>query len=115
MRRLLVVLGLMLLLTAAGTFGYRWFQEPGRYARHQPDASGSWRGPSERSGGWRNDRSGPSAGRNSKSGGLNGLRLFEIVIDLLNVVVGLVGIWLAVMGVRMQRSANHRISLRTDS
>ena len=116
MRRLTVLLGMMLLLGAVGALSYRWVHEPGRYARHQPSSPGSWRSPSEpRAGGWRDDRPGPSAGRSSRNGGLSSLRLFEIVIDLLNVVVGVVGIWLAVVGVRMQRSAKRQISLRTDA
>lgn len=44
---------------------------------------------------------------------MSGLRLFEIVIDLLNVVVGAIGIWQAIIGMRMQRAAQ-RTSLRTD-
>ncbi|MET0569303.1 MAG: hypothetical protein ABWZ74_09520 [Hyphomicrobiaceae bacterium] len=113
MRRVMVVLGLVLLLAAAGTFGYRWFHEPGRYAGRQHTSPGGWRGVSEpRSGGWRDNRSEPSSGR---GGGVSGLRLFEIVVDLLNIVVGVGGIWLAIIGVRMQRAANRRMPLRTDT
>jgi hypothetical protein len=114
MRKLLVGLGLLLLVSAAGTFGYRWLSEPARYARNQSHAPGAWRGysepraePRQRDGGWRS----PSGGG---GGGLRGLRLFEIVVDLLNIVIGAAGICLAVMGLRMQR-AGQRSSLRTDA
>ena len=113
MRRLTVVLGLVLLLGAAGMLSYRWFHEPARHARYNPGPSGSWRGVFEPRAG-RDSRSEPSAGRPGRED-LSGLRLFEIVIDLLNVVVGIVGIWLAVVGVRMQRTASRRMSLRTDA
>lgn len=111
MRKLIVVLGLLLLAGAAGTFGYRWLYEPARHARYQSHSPGASRGysepramPRERDGGWR---------RQDGGRGLGGLRLFEIVVDLLNVVIGAVGIWLAVIGMRMQRAAQ-RTSLRTD-
>lgn len=112
MRRLTVLLGLFLLIGAAGIFSYRWVHEPARYARYNSGPSTSWRGVSEQRTGGHETRSSPSASRSGR-GGLSGLRLFEIVVDLLNVIVGIVGIWLAVIGVRMQRAAERH--LRTDA
>jgi hypothetical protein len=112
MRKLTVVLGLLLLVGAAGTFGYRWLDARGGYSRYQhPSAgvprssSGERRATPREGGGWR---------RNGDSRGLSGLQFLEIVIDLLNVVVGGVGIWLAVMGMRTQRAnaAPERASAR---
>jgi hypothetical protein len=112
MRKFTVLLGLVLVLGAGGLLSYRWFPEPERHARYSPGPSGGWRG-EQRSG--RDSRSEPSSGRTARGGGLSSLHLFEIVIDLLNVVVGVVGIWLAVIGVRAQRAAQRQISLRTDA
>jgi hypothetical protein len=116
MRRWLVVLGLVLLLGAVGSISYRWFQEPARYARQQTNGSGGWRGVSEpRGGGWRDNRSERSSERGGKGGGLSGLRLLEIVVDLLNIVVGIAGIWLAVIGVRMQRAGRRQTPVRPEA
>lgn len=112
MRKFMLLLGLVLVLGAGGLLSYRWFPEPERHARYSPGPSGSWRG-EQRSG--LDSRSEPSSGRTARGGGLSSLRLFEIVIDLLNVVVGVVGIWLAVVGARMQRAAHRRTSLRSDA
>lgn len=112
MRKLTVVLGLLLLVGAAGTFGYRWLHEPSRYARNHTYSPGASRGYGEPRWGSR-ERDGGGWRQNGGGRGLSGLRLFEIVIDLLNVVVGGIGIWLAIVGMRMQRAAQ-RTSLRTD-
>ena len=113
MRRLTVLLGLMLALGAVAALGYRWAQEPSRYSRSQPQVSDGWRGSEPRAGGWRGERSTPvRRGEGNRS--VNGLRLFEIVIDTLNVFVGGVGIWLAITGVRMHRSASRQLSARSD-
>jgi hypothetical protein len=115
MRKVAVLLGLLLLAGAAGMFGYRWLYEPARSARLQQHAPWSQRGlselrsgPRERDGGWR---------QSSRGQALSGVQLFELVIDLLNVVVGAVGIWLAIIGMRMQRAAGvvaQRVPARSD-
>lgn len=116
MRRWLVGLGLALLIGAGGMLAYRALDEPGRHARYEPGSSPGWRGiRDQRSGGWRDERPNGRDGRSARSGALSGLRLFEIVVDLLNVAVGIVGIWLAVIGVRMQRAADRRMPARPDA
>lgn len=99
MRKVLLWLGVLLALGAAGLFVQRWVVEPAKHGRYQQQSRGfSEERPGRDGGGQRN-----SGRRNS---GPSSLQLFEIVIDLLNVVVGIVGIWLAVLGMRLHR-ANH--------
>jgi len=95
MRKVIVWLGILLVLGAAGLFAQRWIVEPAKHGRYEQS-----RGFAEQRG---RDGGGPrNPGRRDR--GPNGLQLFEIVIDLLNVVVGIVGIWLAVLGMRLQRA-----------
>jgi hypothetical protein len=103
MRKVLLWLGVLLVLGAAGLFAHRWIVEPVRHGRSEQS-----RGVSDQRGPWR-DTGGPrTSGRRDR--GPSGLQVFEIVIDLLNVVVGIVGIWLAVLGMRLQRANGPRRS-----
>jgi hypothetical protein len=104
MRKLTVVLGILLVLGASGLFVQRWLIEPAKHGRYERSA----RGFSEpRSDAWRSrdrgDSRRPSGRRNAGPGGL---QILEMVIDVLNVVVGIVGIWLAVLGLRLHRSGS---------
>lgn len=99
MRKFLyIVLGIVLFGGALATFGVRQlgWEAPGmsRYEERGASARSFSR---ERSAGHRHD--GGQRGRP----GLN----FATVLDLLNVVVGVIGIVLTVIGMRMQRNAMH--------
>jgi hypothetical protein len=97
MRKMLLWLGILLVLGAGALFAQRWIVEPVKHGRYEQS-----RGVSEQRGFGR-DGGGPrNPGRRDR--GPSGLQLFEIVIDLLNVVVGIVGIWLAMLGMRLQRT-----------
>jgi hypothetical protein len=95
MRKVSLWLGILLVLGAAGLFAQRWLVEPARHGRYEQ--SRGFAEPRGRDGG------GPrNPGRRDR--GPSGVQMFEIVIDLLNVVVGIVGIWLALLGMRLQRA-----------
>ena len=94
----LLALGLVLLGAALGTFGYRWIYEPQRAARVVQQApQGAARG-----------LQGPADARQRPQGGaqkqtqtqVSGFQVFEIALNVANVLVGLIGIWLAVRSVR---------------
>lgn len=109
MRKVILWFGVLLALGAAGLFVQRWVVEPAKHGRYQQQS----RGISEQRPAGRNGGGGPrdSTRRNS---GPSSLQLFEIVIDLLNVVVGIVGIWLAVLGMRLRRASDPtRVGSRT--
>ena len=94
MRRLLfVLLGLVLLGGAIGTFSYRWFVEPSRTTQViRPGAAPSTRGATE------------AQRRDPRGQQVSAYNTFEIALNVANLVVGVVGIWLAVSGVRARRS-----------
>lgn len=97
MRKFLyILLGIVLLGGALTTFGVRQlgWEVPGlsQYDDHGPSARSVAR---ER--GWHRHDGG------SRGGGLS----FATVLDLLNFVVGVIGIVLTVIGMRMQRNAMH--------
>ena len=97
MWKVLLWVGVLLALGAGALFAQRWIVEPARHGRFEQSRGYSdqrWQG--RDGGGQRNP------GRRER--GVSGLQVFEIVIDLLNVVVGVVGIWLAVLGMRLQRA-----------
>ncbi|MFM9846228.1 MAG: hypothetical protein ACKVP3_03610 [Hyphomicrobiaceae bacterium] len=97
MRKALLWLGVLLALGAAGLFVQRWIVEPvkhGRYGQSRIFTDQRWTG---RDGGGQR-----SSGRRDR--GVSSLQVFEIAIDLLNVVVGVVGIWQAVLGMRLHRA-----------
>lgn len=96
MRKMFLCLGILLVLGAGALFAQRWIVEPAKHGRYEQS-----RGVSEQRGFGR-DGGQRSPGRRDR--GPSGLQLFEIVIDLLNVVVGIVGIWLAVLGMRLHRA-----------
>lgn len=94
MRKLiLVMLGLLLLGGAVGAATYRYVLSPEIQMRAK-DARGfdsSYRtGP------------GPSTHRQPQ---LSALQIFDIVVNVLNVVVGVIGIYLTLTGLRLQRRA----------
>ena len=97
MRKVILWLGVLLALGAAGLFVQRWIVEPAKHGRFEQS-----RGFSDQRGPGRDGGSARNSGRRDR--GPSGLQLFEIVIDLLNVVVGIVGIWLAVLGMRLHRA-----------
>jgi len=105
MRKVAMLLGLVLVLGASGLFVQRWLIDPGAHGRHERASRGGaeprW-GDNGRGRDARETR-GPSGGRNT---GPNGLQVAEMVIDILNVVVGVVGIWLAILGMRMHRKGS---------
>lgn len=90
-----ILLGLMLIVGSVGVFSYRWFVEPSAtsVSSRAPVATRSVQ-PSARSA----DR---EAVRRPEPA-INGVRLFEIVLNTLNAVVGVVGIWVGLMGLRMR-------------
>ena len=101
MRKVLLWLGILLALGAGALFAQRWIVGPVKHGRfEQSRGISDQRGPARDGGSVRN------SGRRDR--GPSGLQLFEIVIDLLNVVVGVVGIWLAVLGMRLQRANGPR-------
>lgn len=99
MRKVLLWLGVLLALGAGALFAQRWIVEPAKHGRYEQS-----RGVSEQRGLGRDSRGPRNPGRRDR--GPSGLQLFEIVIDLLNVVVGIVGIWLAVLGMRLRRASD---------
>jgi hypothetical protein len=96
MRKVVLWLGVLLVLGAAGLFAQRWIVGPAKHGRYEQS-----RGVSDQRGGGR-DGGQRASGRRDR--GQSSLQMFEIAIDLLNVVVGIVGIWLAVLGMRLQRT-----------
>ena len=93
-----VLLGLVLLGGAVASFGYRWLAQ-------STTPSVSTRGAlpsSARS----SDRS--RAERPQIRDRVRAWDGFQAVVEVANLVVGLVGIWLAVAGMRMQRAAARR-------
>ncbi len=94
MRKVILWLGILLVLGAAGLFAQRWVVEPARHGRYEQSRGFAERGRDE----------GGSRRPARRERAPNGLQIFEIVVDLLNVVVGIVGIWLAVLGMRLQRA-----------
>lgn len=104
MRKGFIFLGVLLLIAAAGMFAYRQlvpFAEQAAYRDSGPSAGEASRGvrpsPYSRPEDRRRERG------ERRDGGARGLRMAELLINVLNIVVGVVGIWLAVMGSRMQR------------
>jgi hypothetical protein len=97
MRKVLLWVGVLLVLGSGALFAQRWIVEPARHGRYEQS-----RGFSDQRGAGRDDRGQRNSGRRDR--GVSGLQVFEIVVDLLIVAVGVVGIWLAVLGMRLQRS-----------
>lgn len=92
-----ILLGLILAGGALATFGARQYgwQPPGMSRSDEGFSSRSF----ERRDSVRRDRS--SRGRRDDSSWLS----FESIVDLLNILVGIVGIVLTISGMRMQRNA----------
>ena len=97
MRKVLLWVGVLLVLGSGARFAQRWIVEPARHGRYEQS-----RGFSDQRGAGRDERGQRNSGRRDR--GVSGLQVFEIVVDLLNVVVGVVGIWLAVLGMRLQHA-----------
>lgn len=105
MRKFLyVVLGLVLLGGAAGAFGMRYLGwEPGAMLQRS-DRDGHRSFGRERGGGSSESRRWSDRGHNHGGGG-SGWLTFATVLDVLNVIVGIIGIVLTISGLRMQRNA----------
>ena len=84
-----IVLGLALLVGALSFAGYRHLTPQHTGA---PSASAS--------------RSVHSSGPASRTNSLSGVQLFEMGLNAANVIVGILGIWLTVRGVRAERRAD---------
>lgn len=101
MRKLLVVLlGLLLLAGAVGAFSYRWVIEPSRTAAQatRPLASS----PQTRA-----LPTAPSASASRQPAPqqkVSAFNIFEIALNVANLLVGGIGIWLAMRGMRATRT-----------
>ncbi|HRD76604.1 MAG TPA: hypothetical protein PK264_11790 [Hyphomicrobiaceae bacterium] len=109
MRKMLfVLLGLVLIGGAIGNFAYRslYSTERARTALSAPSAGA----PADRGRSYIPERpptSRTTTGTPGSGGGLmSGLwGNFEMVINILNVLVGILGIWMTMIGMRLQRQA----------
>ena len=100
-----VLLGLMILGLSVGAFGYRWFYEPQQQGRVYGAPKSQTRSlPADRS---------PSRSANTPSRGgqtttttaaTESWHLFEVALNIMNVVVGVLGIWMTMVGMRMQQA-----------
>lgn len=95
-----IVLGLVLLTGAAGMGLYRHLVLPGQSAVARHAAPPVLREDAKRGAG--PDRKQPEDAKAPESGGA-GWNAVQMALDVLNIVIGAVGIWLAVAGIRMQR------------
>jgi len=107
MRKLMYVLvGLILVGAAVALAGYRHVYEPKQRSARAPDAAVASRSL---------DRARPEATRSpppaqrdarpAPPAKVDSIATFAAIVDVLNVAVGIVGIVLAIMGMRMQRQA----------
>ena len=124
----LIAIGLVIAGGASGMFGYRWFIEPqprGVLFGHKPalqQAQGSSDprtrsigvpAPRRQSDGQGAALSTPQPGASTAAKGAvtpnasapGGWHLFETALNIANVVVGILGIWMTIVGIRMQQIA----------
>ena len=102
-----IILGLVLIVGAAGFFAQRY----GYISIRQLDGLSSGRLFS------RNLDRAPTRtvrGLRSEKPKRKKLAVFDRVLDLLNLVVGVAGIWFSVVGLRMQRAATAMMALRDE-
>lgn len=101
----IVLLGLALMAGAAGVAGYRYLVRTDQTSTVRPGVSqNATRGPArESSPGRQPDGARPPIrpGREQFSG----YSVLELALDLINAIVGLVGIFVAILGMRMSRAA----------
>ncbi|MEL6373321.1 MAG: hypothetical protein AAFR04_05085 [Pseudomonadota bacterium] len=110
-RMVIILIGLMLLLGAVGLYSYRagWLPQSmsEQVTRNLPPSVGDRIRPREQRRATRSlrreerraDREARRAERQAQRDG-DGWLSFENILDMLNLVVGVVGIWLAIMGTR---------------
>lgn len=102
-----LLLGLVLVAGAASMFGYRWVHQSSRMAaaRYEsapaPGAGDSRRNVLTEQRGGRPTQA--PRGRDGGSGKLDWMSV-DVVLNALNVLVGVIGIWLAWLGLRMQQT-----------
>ncbi len=100
-----VLLGLVILAGALSLGGYRHWWEPQQRAKVTRTApTASQQSPS------RSVQQAPNAATRSPQGGTSTTTAaetlsFDTLVNVLNVVVGLMGIWMTWVGMRMQRQA----------
>ena len=105
MRKLLfLALGLLLIAGAIGAGYFRHVHEPRTSSRTVASAPQGATRSAQPQTTTRPTQSRPSA-QQPASQQFSGFQLFDTIVNVLNVVVGLVGIWMAVVGMRMQRAA----------
>jgi uncharacterized membrane protein len=106
MRKLLVVIiGLMLFAGAIGALTYRVFVEPQRVAKTLQQLPPPIVTPVPREMKIVPPPVMKSAPRPEITARFDGWHLFEVVLNVLNVVVGVLGIWMTIVGIRMQYAA----------
>lgn len=113
-RRGYIFLGLILFAVAAGVLGYRLMHEGDALARYSWIVGEENAAPEQERSASRPQAS-PGAdslaqARRVEGGGtrqekLNNMKLLELGLDIANVLVGLIGIVLAISGMRMRREA----------
>ena len=110
-----VLLGLVIVAGALSLGGYRHWWEPQQRAkatRSAPSASGpATRGLDQRS------AQGPATRAPQSGGGAptaTEALSFDTLVNILNVVVGIMGIWMTWVGMRMQRQAMQMSSSRNE-
>lgn len=103
-KRWYVVLGLALLVGALSFAGYRHLPQSANTSKAAPAANRSVQLPSaQNSQRTRNDNS-----------SLSGIQIFEMGLNIANVVVGVLGIWMTMRGFRAERRAEQAMALRRD-
>ncbi len=103
-----VLLGLMVLGLSLGAFGYRWFYEPQQQGRVYGAPKSQTRSlPADRSGAPSRSANTPSKGgqtTTTATTATDSWHLFEVALNAMNVVVGLLGMWMTMVGMRMQQA-----------
>ena len=107
----LILIGIVLIAACVGYVGWRIHDDPNLLERYERSFSGAVENQSDGSvdaGPDTNNEDGAARAARSaeQKAPRNALKLFEIVLDFANVIVGLIGIWLAVSGMRMRARAN---------
>lgn len=102
-----VVLGLALLVGSLALAGYRHLPQNASNSKSAPISA-------NRS----IQAAPPAASQRNPSGGqsqtLSGVQIFEMGLNMANVVVGLLGIWMTMRGFRAERRAEQAMALRRE-